>query len=96
MEQYAKTKLLLPMFVSKLAKQVNPDDVVINVVNPSSVRGTELMRDSKGQYLVQAFVLIIGALLGRNVVDGTRQYLHASLVLGKDSHGSFTDWVIRP
>ena len=96
MEQYGKTKLLLIMFVSKLAGVVNPADVIVNVVNPSAVRGTELMRDSQGQYLIQAFVWIMGALLGRNVVDGTRQYLHASLVLGKESHGSFTDWVIRP
>ena len=97
MSQYGKTKLLLLMFVSKLAKTVPASEgVIFNVMNPSSVRGTELMRDSKGQYLVQAFVYLTGILFGRNLRDGTRQYLHAALVLDQESHGSFVDWVIRP
>jgi hypothetical protein len=95
-DQYGKTKLLLPMFISKLAEIVSADDVIINVVNPSSTRGTALMRESKGQYAAQAFVFITGIIFGRNIVDGTRQYLHSALVLGKESHGSFGDWVIRP
>lgn len=96
MAQYGKTKLLLAMAVSKLPDLVSADDVIINLVNPSGVRGTELMRDSKGQYLVQAFVYLSGIFLGRNLVDGTRQYLYSSLVLGKESHGSWTDFKIRP
>ncbi|RTE75065.1 hypothetical protein BHE90_010501 [Fusarium euwallaceae] len=95
-EQYGKIKLLLPMFISKLAEIVSADDVIINVVNPSSTRGTALMRESKGQYAAQAFVFLTGIVFGRNLVDGTRQYLHSSLVLGKESHGSFGDWEIRP
>ncbi len=96
LEQYGKTKLLVPMFVSKLAETVGPDGIIINVVNPSATRGTGLMRESKGEYLVQAMVYTAFAILGRSVVDATRQYLHATLVLGKESHGSFTDWEIRP
>ncbi|SPN96802.1 related to short-chain dehydrogenase/reductase family protein, putative [Cephalotrichum gorgonifer] len=96
MDQYAKTKLFLTMIVSKLAEVVSADDVIVNVVNPSGVRGTSLMRDAKGQYAIQAFVYINGLLLGRNLTDGTRQYLHSALVLGKESHGSFGDWQIRP
>ena len=96
MDQYSKTKLFLPMLVSKLGNVVSPDDVIVNVVNPSGVRGTDLMRDSKGQYAVQAFVYLNYLFLGRNLTNGTRQYLHSALVLGKVSHGSFGDWQIRP
>ncbi|KAM0438741.1 hypothetical protein ACHAPT_001499 [Fusarium lateritium] len=96
MQQYGKTKLLLPMFISKIAEVVSADEVIINVVNPSSTRGTALMRESKGQYAAQAFVFLAGIIIGRNLVDGTRQYLHSALVLGKESHGSFGDWEIRP
>ncbi|KAJ3519079.1 hypothetical protein NM208_g14274 [Fusarium decemcellulare] len=96
MGQYGKTKLLLPMFVSKLAEVVSGDEVIINVVNPSSTRGTALMREAKGQYMAQAMVFLSGVIMGRNLEDGTRQYLHSALVLGKESHGSFGDWEIRP
>ncbi|KAF4977923.1 hypothetical protein FZEAL_5628 [Fusarium zealandicum] len=96
MKQYGITKLLLIMFISKLAEVVSSDDVIINVVNPSSTRGTALMREAKGQYLMEAYVYLTGVFLGRNVVDGTRQYLHSALVLGRESHCSFGDWEIRP
>ncbi|KAM5352720.1 hypothetical protein ACJ41O_005442 [Fusarium nematophilum] len=96
MDQYGKTKLLLLMFVSKLVEVVSADDVIVNVVNPSATRGTALMREAKGQYAAQTMVFLSNALLGRNLVDGTRQYLHSALVLGKESHGSFGDWEIRP
>jgi NAD(P)-dependent dehydrogenase (short-subunit alcohol dehydrogenase family) len=96
MAQYAMSKLLIPMFLSKFAPLVNPDDVVVNVMNPSAVRGTELMRDSKGQWLTIAFVSLSNMLMGRNLVDGTRQYVHSAVVIGKECHGSWTDFKIRP
>jgi NAD(P)-dependent dehydrogenase (short-subunit alcohol dehydrogenase family) len=94
MEQYKKTKLMLTMFVSKLAEIVSEKDVIVNIVNPSAVRGTALMREA-GAFKRMAIYLYCLAV-GRNVVDGTRQYLHTSLVLGPESHGSFGDWQIRP
>lgn len=95
MNQYARTKLLLPMFISELAKVVSADDCIINIVNPSGVRGTQLMRDATA-ILPRLLVSTSGVLLGRNLQDGTRQYLHSALVLGAESHGSFCDWKIRP
>jgi hypothetical protein len=35
-------------------------------------------------------------LMGRNLVDGTRQYVHSAVVIGKECHGSWTDFKIRP
>ena len=96
MDQYAKTKLFLIMLVAKLADAVSQEDVIVNVVNPSGVRGTDLLRDSEGQYAVRVIMYFIYLILGRNLNDGTRQYLHSALVLGKESHGSFGDWQIRP
>jgi NAD(P)-dependent dehydrogenase (short-subunit alcohol dehydrogenase family) len=95
MQQYGKTKLLLPMFVSKLVEVVSADDCIINIVNPSAVRGTQLMREATS-ILPRLFVFASGVILGRNLRDGTRQYLHSALVLGKESHGSFCDWKVRP
>ncbi|KAM0548214.1 hypothetical protein ACHAPJ_010014 [Fusarium lateritium] len=94
--QYGITKLLLIMGVSKLAELVDSNDVIINIVNPSATRGTGLMREAKGQWVPQTIVYLSNLLLGRNLVDGTRQYLHSALMLGKESHGSYGDWEIRP
>ena len=93
--QYGKSKLLLVMAVSKLALAVNPDDCTINLVNPSGTKGTELMREAEA-LLPRFFVWLSTLLLGRNLEDGTRQYLHAALVFGKESHGSWCDYKIRP
>ncbi|KFY12736.1 hypothetical protein V492_03701 [Pseudogymnoascus sp. VKM F-4246] len=95
MNQYAITKLLLPMFMSRLAEVVSADDCIVNIVNPSGVRGTQLMREAT-TILPRLIVYTSGVLLGRNLQHGTRQYLHSALVLGKESHGSFCDWEIRP
>jgi NAD(P)-dependent dehydrogenase (short-subunit alcohol dehydrogenase family) len=94
MEQYKKTKLMLTMFVSKLAEIVSVKDVIVNIVNPSAVRGTALMREASAFKRMAIYLYCLA--VGRNVVDGTRQYLHTSLVLGPESHGSFGDWQIRP
>lgn len=94
MEQYRKTKLMLTMFVCKLAEIVSDRDVIVNIVNPSAVRGTALMREAS--VFKRMAIYLYGLAVGRNVVDGTRQYLHMSLVLGPESHGSFGDWKIRP
>lgn len=40
--QYSSSKLILMMFVSKLAEQVSPNDVVIKVCNPGGTGGTNL------------------------------------------------------
>lgn len=94
MEQYKKTKLMLTMFVSKLAEVVSQKDVIVSIVNPSAVRGTGLMREASAFKRMAIYIYCLA--VGRNVVDGSRQYLHTSLVLGPESHGSFGDWQIRP
>jgi NAD(P)-dependent dehydrogenase (short-subunit alcohol dehydrogenase family) len=93
---YGHAKLMLSMFASRLAKEVQPEDVIVNVVNPSLVMGTDVFRHWKMTWYEKILVNLGAAFIGRNVVDGGRIYVHASVVLGKESHGGFTDRIIRP
>ena len=91
---------MLVMFVRKLAEFVEAEDVVVNIVNPSAVYGTEIMRDVGGKnqaiMFVRIWMIFLFILFARSLRDGARQYVYASVVLGRDSHGSFVDRIIRP
>ncbi|KAI8315821.1 Short-chain dehydrogenase/reductase tropG [Colletotrichum sp. SAR11_240] len=94
MQHYGKTKLLLVMGVAKLSQTVMADEVIINYLNPGATKGTGLNREASGVWKIVPFVM--DRVIGREAVDSARQYLHSAVVLGKESHGSFTDFVIRP
>ncbi|KAF9876095.1 short-chain dehydrogenase reductase family [Colletotrichum karsti] len=94
LKHYSNTKLLLVMGVVKLSETVAADEVIINYANPGATKSTGLNREAAGIWKVIAFV--IAQIAGRNIVDSARQYLHSAVVLGKESHGSFTDFAIRP
>lgn len=92
--QYSKSKLLVMMFVAKLAEVVDPDEVIINCTDPGATKGTAFFRELDSW----AFKVVLGMLMGimgRNMTDAARIYLHSTLVLGKESHGSYTDWIVR-
>ncbi|KAL6882327.1 hypothetical protein HDV57DRAFT_496157 [Trichoderma longibrachiatum] len=92
---YAKTKLLVALFVSKLAEFVSPRDVIVNVSNPGMTVGTEFFRG----YPVWARRLfgVVQWMFARSLDVGASTYLDAVLVQGEKSHGSFTsDWAIKP
>ncbi|KAK2036826.1 hypothetical protein LZ31DRAFT_600979 [Colletotrichum somersetense] len=93
LQQYGKTKLLLLMGVAKLSKAVKADEVIINYFNPGATSGTDLNREASGIWKI--FPFLINHLLGRgrDVIDSARQYLHSAVVLGKESQGSFTDFL---
>lgn len=93
-EQYSVSKLLITMFGARLAETVDPNEVIINFCNPGTVKGTVLMREMDSGISKMVLAIIYG-ILGRETVDGSRIYVHSSLVLGKESHGSFTDWLVR-
>ncbi|EQB56743.1 retinol dehydrogenase 12 [Colletotrichum gloeosporioides Cg-14] len=94
MQHYGKTKLLLVMGIAKLSQTVTADKVIINYLNPGATKGTGLNREASGFWKIVPFFM--DRVIGREVVDSARQYLHSTVVLGKESHGSFTDFVIRP
>lgn len=92
--QYSKSKLLVMMFVAKLAEITNPDEVIINCTDPGATKGTAFFREVDSW----AFKMALGILMdimGRNMTDAARVYLYSTLVLGKESHGSYTDWIVR-
>jgi len=86
-ERYGVSKLLCQLFVVKLAEKVNPEDVIINMVDPGLTKGTGLARDAKGVTAVAAKIFF--SIAGRPVDRGAATYVDAVLGHGKESHGCF-------
>jgi NAD(P)-dependent dehydrogenase (short-subunit alcohol dehydrogenase family) len=86
-ERYGVSKLLCQLFIVKLAESVNPEDVIINMVDPGLTKGTGLARDIKGllTLAVKAFL----SIAGRPVDRGAATYVDAVFGHGKESHGCF-------
>jgi NAD(P)-dependent dehydrogenase (short-subunit alcohol dehydrogenase family) len=92
---YSKSKLLLVLFVSKLAELVSSDEVLVNIVNPGMTGGTAFFRRVPAVLL--KLVAVVQFLLARPVAVGASTYIHATVAQGKESHGSFiSDWAIKP
>lgn len=94
--QYGVSKLLLTMFVAKLAtdeRNFVSAEVIVNVSNPGPTRGTELV--SNGPLSTRLFTGVLFGVLGRSAADAARIYLHSNMVLGRESHGGYTDWLVR-
>jgi NAD(P)-dependent dehydrogenase (short-subunit alcohol dehydrogenase family) len=95
MPWYGGCKLMLAFFVSQLAEQIDPSDVLINVPNPGPTRNTGLAREAPRA--VKIALMIAQFLLGRTMEQAASIYLEAALVLGSESHGSFvSEWIIKP
>ncbi|KAL2204255.1 short-chain dehydrogenase [Sarocladium strictum] len=88
------SKLLLTMFCAKIADLVNPQEVIINCCNPGLSRGTELFRHVDTWPLRAGFSLL-KASFSLPAAEAAKAYIYASIVLGNESHGAFTDWRIR-
>jgi short-subunit dehydrogenase len=93
MQQYAMTKLFVTAFTARLAAEVDPEEVIVNCSNPAATR-TAFFREVGG--LLKLVVGVLGYIIGRSGADAARIYVHSSLVLGKESHGAFVDWAVRP
>jgi NAD(P)-dependent dehydrogenase (short-subunit alcohol dehydrogenase family) len=94
MNQYGLSKLLVMMFVAKLAQMINPKEVIVNCTDPGATKGTDFFRNVNSWIMNIASKAFMG-IIGRRTEDASRIYLHSSLVLGEESHGSWTDWIIR-
>jgi NAD(P)-dependent dehydrogenase (short-subunit alcohol dehydrogenase family) len=93
LERYPASKLLLHMFLVKLAGHVAAQDVVVNVVDPGYCKGSELHREADG--LMDWILSGSKAITGRKPEDGAWTYVDAAVVKGPDSHGCFlSDWQI--
>jgi NAD(P)-dependent dehydrogenase (short-subunit alcohol dehydrogenase family) len=94
---YDSSKLLLTTAMIKLAELVDPDDVIINVVNPGLCAGTSFGKDDKAGWVTKYVGPLVARLLGRSAKTGALAYIDAAVVKGKESHGSYcADWAIKP
>ncbi|RDW81823.1 hypothetical protein BP6252_02935 [Coleophoma cylindrospora] len=93
--QYPSSKALAHLFLYKLVDYVSADDVIVNLVDPGLVKGTEMSRNISG--IIAVFVAGFKAVTARALDVGACTYLDASIVKGKESHGSFImSWQITP
>ncbi|KAB5577481.1 hypothetical protein GE09DRAFT_988420 [Coniochaeta sp. 2T2.1] len=92
--QYAISKMLLTAFIARLAETVDPDEVVVNITNPSATKGTAFLTQVDSG-LVKTLLGAWMSWFGRSSEEAARIYVHAALVLGRESHGSYTEWDIR-
>ena len=95
MAWYGKSKLLLTFFIITLANHVDPDDVLVNMVNPGLTRGTDIKRELPSLY--GAFMTMLYLIVGRSVAVAATTYVDAVVAHGPETHGCFIgDWVIKP
>ncbi|KAI0599278.1 hypothetical protein F4775DRAFT_552170 [Biscogniauxia sp. FL1348] len=101
--QYANSKLLIMMFVARLAEKTSPKDVIISVCNPGHTGGTGLghdggLRSGSDNGFVERYLLpLFERALARPTHVGASVYTHALLMESEESHGSFvSDWAIKP
>jgi len=96
MDHYAQSKLFQLAFASKLADHVNPEDVVLNLVNPGLCRDTAFNDEAMTGLTGKVFSVFMAAM-ARTVEVGGSTYVDAVTVKGKESHGSMvSDWAIKP
>jgi NAD(P)-dependent dehydrogenase (short-subunit alcohol dehydrogenase family) len=82
--RYSDTKLLVAMFVQRLAKEAPATEVVVNNVCPGLV-ATDGYKTLP--FWLRPFLAVHLALFAIPVPDGAKILLHAAVVAGEDSHG---------
>lgn len=92
---YNTSKTLMHLFLWKVVDYISADDVVINIVDPGYVKGTESV--NKMPKITALAAKGFAAVTGRTVAVGASTYIDAVAVKGKESHGCFlTSWRIHP
>ncbi|GKU05564.1 retinol dehydrogenase 12 [Fusarium langsethiae] len=86
-KRYLESKMLLQLYLSKLATVVNPDAVTINLVTPYLVRDTQLVDKAMHMGWFHRSVGATYALVGRTLEKGAATYIDAVAVKGRESHG---------
>ena len=94
-DRYFSSKMLGHLFFVRMLEYLNPDDVIVNLIEPGLVKGTGLQRDATG--LISWVFAAWKAFWGRSLDDGAWTYVDAAVTKGKESHGCFLmDWEIHP
>ncbi|KAI0202028.1 hypothetical protein F4808DRAFT_459410 [Astrocystis sublimbata] len=85
-EQYNKSKMLVQLAMTQLARQVPSSVAIINIATPGFCRGTGITR---GLYspLVGFIANNVTRLFGRSAAVGARVIVNATIKQGAESHG---------
>jgi NAD(P)-dependent dehydrogenase (short-subunit alcohol dehydrogenase family) len=95
LERYGASRLLGHLFFVRLLKYLNPEETIVNLVQPGLCKGTELLREAP--FTMAAVFSIMKILTALSVEDGAWLYVDAAVVRGKGSHGCFcNEGTIRP
>ncbi|KAH0149107.1 hypothetical protein KCU67_g11190, partial [Aureobasidium melanogenum] len=84
---YYVSKLLLQYFLIEASKRIDPNKVVLNLVNPGFCYGSALHRDIPG--VVGKVFGGFKRAIGRTCEIGGRPIVKAAVAEGKSSHGQF-------
>ncbi|KAB5536208.1 hypothetical protein GE09DRAFT_1249901 [Coniochaeta sp. 2T2.1] len=87
-ENYRTSKLLGQLFLTELAKRVDPSDVVLDWANPGFCT-SDLGRETSG--LIRFLFRIQKTVLAWPCEKGARTLVHAVTTLGRDAHGQFVE-----
>ncbi|KJR84193.1 uncharacterized protein SPSK_10087 [Sporothrix schenckii 1099-18] len=92
---HATSKLLARHALWKLADVVPANRVILSMVEPANIKGTDLHRERPGG--VRFFVSLLEAASARSVeVDATTN-VDAAVVKGSESHGYISgNWELKP
>lgn len=94
-ERYSSSKLLGHLFFVRLLKYLDPEEAIVNLIEPGLCKDTGLMRETSGA--MAGFFWVFKTLAGKSLEDGAWTYVDAAVVKGKESHGCFCmDGEIRP
>ncbi|RKL49766.1 hypothetical protein BFJ72_g1222 [Fusarium proliferatum] len=88
-ERYGVSKLLNQLFLARLCEKVNPDDLIINMVDPGLTKGTNLGGHHEMGGVAGALAGAFFAVCGRPLDRGAASYTNAVYGHGKKSHGCF-------
>ncbi|KAL4782683.1 hypothetical protein BJX76DRAFT_332216 [Aspergillus varians] len=94
LDRYSTTKLLLLIFISKLAPYVDPSDVVVNVADPAFVATPGLDRNIPAHL---KYTNGLGRMLvARSIEAGAWAYIDTAVVKPNSTHGSWlANWEVH-
>ncbi|KAK0112068.1 hypothetical protein ONS96_001329 [Cadophora gregata f. sp. sojae] len=87
LERYSVSKLLGHLFFVRLLKFLDPEDAIVNFVQPGLCKGTRLFREAP--VVMNAVFSVVKLLTALSVEDGAWLYFDAVVLRGKESHGCF-------
>ncbi|EHK21820.1 uncharacterized protein TRIVIDRAFT_191903 [Trichoderma virens Gv29-8] len=92
-EQYPTSKILAHFWILKLAEKVKKEYVIVNLVDPGLVKGTEINRAVN--HIIKMIFDIVMWGLGRTMRNGSSTYIDAAVLRDEETHGSYLmDWKI--